>query len=65
MDAHCCGNGEEGFVEGGFVDIWCVFLALDWSLILKNCLVFLARSKTLTKLGVEWQDTLKKAVNDD
>ncbi|KAF9450204.1 WD40 repeat-like protein [Macrolepiota fuliginosa MF-IS2] len=33
--------------------------------LLKEVLSVFARSKTLTKLGVDWQDTLKKAASDD
>ncbi|TFK61306.1 histone transcription regulator 1 [Pluteus cervinus] len=33
--------------------------------LLRDVLSVFARSKTLTKLALDWQDTLKKAVNDD
>ncbi|KAF8886135.1 histone transcription regulator 1 [Infundibulicybe gibba] len=33
--------------------------------LLKDVLSIFARSKTLTKLALDWQDTLKKACNDD
>jgi len=33
--------------------------------LLKDVLLIFVRSRTLTKLALDWQDMLKKAVNDD
>jgi hypothetical protein len=55
---------EEGSSEGGVADIWCVAIGTRFN----PCTDFFpgtVRSKTLTKLALDWQDVLKRASVDD
>ena len=54
---------EEGSAKRYPEYIWLVILFEIWPLMFMKFL--LARSKTLTKLALDWQDTLKRAALED
>ena len=52
------------FTQGRLECIWCVPNEPRGTDFIDS-IYFLARSKTLTKLAIDWQDTLKKAASED
>ncbi|EGO03480.1 hypothetical protein SERLA73DRAFT_83492 [Serpula lacrymans var. lacrymans S7.3] len=54
------------FWRPGLEDVWSPsVLGMSKRDLLREVLVVFARSKTLTKLAMDWQDTLKKASNEE
>ena len=64
MDVDGCWYGEARPVEGSIVGFWYVNL-LGGLLYRFVDVDHIARSKTLTKLAMDWQDILKKAASEE